>query len=162
MEKPAARTRSARAERIISTIPGEIGDFPAVAENRQRGGRSTRQRVCSGVRLTLRQFRRTFQTVALDDTALLAHRLVHQLRKAAHQGECRLLSRAFGKGREAHHVGEQDRNLPALGYNGGAKIILKAAGVDPRYRIRRQSRNLSAPILAGAARNRFPESFRRC
>jgi hypothetical protein len=57
--------------------------------------------------------------VALDDTALLAHRLVHRLRKAAHQGECRLLSRALGKGREAHHVGEQDRNLPALGYNGG-------------------------------------------
>jgi len=53
----------------------------------------------------------------LNDAALFAHRLVRQPGRAAHQGKGRLLSRPFGKGREAHHVSEQDRNLTALGFH---------------------------------------------
>jgi hypothetical protein len=51
---------------------------------------------------------------ALDYPTLLAHSLVHQFREAPHKGKGGFLPRPFRERREAHHVGEKDRDLPAL------------------------------------------------
>jgi len=53
----------------------------------------------------------------LDDAALLADCILHQLRKAAHQRKRAFLSGFLREGREAHHVCEQDRDLPAFRFH---------------------------------------------
>ena len=50
----------------------------------------------------------------MRDAALFAHRVIHQLGKAAHQRKSGFLSRPFRERREAHHIGEQDGDLSAF------------------------------------------------
>src|SRR6476469_1408998 len=54
---------------------------------------------------------------ALYDAALLAHRVVHQLREAAHQRESGFLSLPFRERGEVHHIGEQNSDLSALSFH---------------------------------------------
>ena len=53
----------------------------------------------------------------LDDAAVLVHGIFHQLGEAAHQRKGPFLSRLLGKSREAHHVCEQDGDLPAFRFH---------------------------------------------
>ena len=54
---------------------------------------------------------------ALDHAALLAHGFFHQLRQASHQGKGSFLSGFFRESREADHICEQDRDLPAFRFH---------------------------------------------
>src|SRR5208337_1325649 len=60
---------------------------------------------------------------ALHDAALFADRVLHQLRQALHQREGGLLPGPFREGREADHVGEQDRDLPAFRFHSAASRL---------------------------------------
>jgi hypothetical protein len=53
----------------------------------------------------------------LDHAAVLVHGIFHQLGEASHQRKGPFLSRLLGKSREAHHVCEQDRDLPAFRFH---------------------------------------------
>src|SRR4029077_3616836 len=89
---------------------------PKTLENRQSRATSPQRRVFECNR-GAEDRHNAVAGKALYDAALLAHRVVHQPREAAHQRESGFLSRPFRERGEVHHIGEQNSDLPAFSFH---------------------------------------------
>jgi hypothetical protein len=65
----------------------------------------------------------------LNNAALLAHGVIHQLRKAAHKGISGLLPRTLGEGGKANHVREKNGDLPTFGVQATLLIWMRVAAL---------------------------------
>ena len=113
-----------RPDAVLSVEVAPNGFEPL--QDRKRGTTRPQRRVFEGHR----RAEDRHDAVAgetLNDAALLAHGVIHQLRKAAHEGIGGLLPRTLGEGGKANHVREKDGDLPTLGVQATLLIWMRVA-----------------------------------